>query len=173
MRSAAPPDHPCGAGGHVQRDVGPPGWTAPTVNTDPSDWRRPLARLWVVDCSIRPNPTMKAAPQTRSWLTRAAGAAGARMASFASKELANRARAKNASRTARFTQSDARLKPAGRRGSTIVARTFAHVATTTSNPTEKRNVFMASCPRLAVAANDRAVSTEGHEVSPAGPPSWA
>ena len=66
------------------------------------------------------------------------------MASFASKELANRARPTKTSRTARFTHSDTRLKPAGRRGSTMVTRTFAHVATTTTNPNAKRNASIAA-----------------------------
>jgi hypothetical protein len=97
---------------------------------------------------MRPNPTMKAAAQKRSWATRATGPTGARMASFASYERASRDRAIKTIRTARFTQSDALSRPAGRRGSTMVNKTLAPVDTTTISPKVKRNQFIAARPSV-------------------------
>ena len=62
----------------------PPTWTAPTVNRAVSAWRKPSPTEWTPAYSIRPNPSTRATAQNRSCTSRATGAVGARMASFAS-----------------------------------------------------------------------------------------
>ena len=59
-------------------------------------------------------------------------------------ERASRARPTKTRRTERFTHSDVCPKPAGRRGSTMVNRTLAPVATTSTTPKAKRNASIAA-----------------------------